>query len=235
MPSLFDYLLAPYYQEQQLEELYPGKMAPGICFGLSCAWVDLHKKSNFEGSDKKRREVDVMNRQLALQHADKIKWFGLEGAGVSVFSAASAAQSQYSVMIPNGHGSDAHKLKAKNFAAQAGKFNVRFETPQHSDVPTNPSQRELLEYSACGGCSIGDLIKAPLTYRHVSLGLKMGDRHTIATYQSSSKDNLFFVFDPNFGEFQCSLGDVNKFFKVLFEQYKFEGNPVLNFTIWKLT
>lgn len=216
MAKLEDYLVAKYSQSRNIRELEAAagrvnEAHDGICYGLCCAWIEMHMDAKSEGSGAQRRMAAVAERQNLLAFS----------SGSGMFFKAANTQNHYSNA---GKGLD--KEAKKNFASSRHGIELKFKGSGNR--------------FGAGTTNVSHLIEGKHRYVQLSMRFNKGGGHATCSYQSSGKifglGAHLYVFDPNYGEFKISVGDIDEFYGLLFNSYKGSKlGGVNSYEVWDVT
>jgi len=180
----------------------------GICMSLSCLWIKLHMQQKSQGSGEQLRRECMTTR---IDHFSKQE--NLQDAA------------------------DIHE----DYSKEARRYGLREGLALLTrSVALNFGGPISGNYDAKTG--VKDLEKAVNKTHHYSvIGINFArGKHAIAAYKSGGKFGFFshlYVFDPNYGEFRVGNGDIEDFFKNMFECYGQSGGDriVRSWDVWDMT
>ncbi len=198
MPEYDHWLVAPFKQMDPIGRLFPSdsNVKGGICFALSTLWMRRHKDFKSEGAQKR---VDYLGLDSTIYHAAILqRLYGAE----YVFDTTGGHERSQGVAMAE---------RDMSFGGNGFEDYARF-----SDDTTDTAVAEMLQ-------GIGNTTNRTHQYCMVSFRFVGGSGHATCCYKSGGKvmgiGSHLYAFDPNFGEFKCSGGDIRAFYRALFSRY----------------
>jgi hypothetical protein len=165
----------------------------GICLGLSCQWIELHRDYHGMGKGEKYR-VECMMRRIQDLASDS-----------AFFYRAMNSQAQY--IHDGGLGED------KRIIETAKKYKIQFDDKKTHQPGENYDDLRPL----------GRAVGSTHSYHLIAFGGKRGGHAICSYKSGGKLFGIgshLYVFDPNFGEFRLESGQIIVFFRDLLSIYK---------------
>jgi hypothetical protein len=210
-----DHLVERFDQHRLIGRL-PEELNVGMSVGLSLFWLDTHRTY----------------KNATTQRVAYIAFFAAQER------VASGQRGFLQARTPTNRGSERGELRALNAACKAAYGSAKvcsLETIRLAGGKLTQEMNALFVHTS--GIHEYYLIALSFERRHPAAG---DDIHFIAAYHSGGKfrgwGSHLYVFDPNFGEFKLSGGEVKGFFRQLIDAYQGEdnGNAVKAITVYRI-
>ncbi|WP_188092276.1 YopT-type cysteine protease domain-containing protein [Azospirillum sp. B21] len=197
MPKALDqFECASYRQGKEIAATNVGpqhSISGGVCFSLCCQWIELHREIRSGGALKR---MDAMKQRIGSLKSDSIYFYRAVNSQMNTYDLSQ----------------ETTKLGMKDEVGK--KYGIKFENSL-GDIKCIPPDYRLDD--------LRNEVDHTHLYTQTSFQLKKG-RHAICAYKSGGKifgmGAHLYVFDPNFGEFRVSSGEIKDFYQALFDRYK---------------
>ncbi|WP_158284642.1 YopT-type cysteine protease domain-containing protein [Azospirillum sp. TSO35-2] len=198
MAAFDSYCVAPFKQRLPIQRLFPDdhEATKGICFGLSLEWIKRHRSHKGETS---KTRIAYIDQDSTILHA-------------------SIKQRLYSAELHHDLDLSSEQFGSRNQAMGQAGFQIGSTKTQWVSATDPDSVKEVIK-------AITVATASPHTYHVITLNFTArGAAHATCCYKSGGKafglgSHLYF-FDPNYGEYKASSGNVGDLFGGLINQYR---------------